>query len=106
MVAFPVCICDWVCIYFQCSEFVCMKWQESHVIPEMGVTDWPSGRMRLWREWLGSLRCRSRWDMWVTMTNCRFFALLRMTTRALLFRCAGVQALEIGAGLRVLRVDR
>jgi hypothetical protein len=44
--------------------------------------------------------------MWVTMTNCRFFALLRMTTSALLLRCAGVEALQIGPSLRVLRVDR
>ena len=31
---------------------------------------------------------------------------VRMTTRALLLRCAGVEALQIRAGLRVLRVDR
>ena len=41
----------------------------------------------------------------VTMTSCRFFAWPKMTTRALLFRRAGVEALQIRAGLCVLRVD-
>jgi hypothetical protein len=89
-----------------------MKWQKFWVVPKMGVTDWPSEdlpsrRMRLWRGWLGFASSgRSRWDMWVTVMNCRFFASLRMTTRALLFRGAGIEALEIRARLGVLRIYR
>ena len=88
-----------------------MKWQKFCVIPEMGVTDWPSGAgfaiqadAPLARV-VGFAPVSLTVGDVVTMTSCRFFAWPKMTTRALLFRRAGVEALQIRAGLCVLRVD-
>jgi hypothetical protein len=94
-----------------------MKWQEFCVVPEMGVTDWPSGAHAPLAAFaiqadaplarvVGFAPVSLTEGDVVTMTNCRFFAWPKMTTRALLFRCAGVEALQIRAGLCVLRVDR
>ena len=38
MVAFSVLYVTEFVIYSQCNEFVCIKWHEYRVIPEMGVT--------------------------------------------------------------------
>ena len=90
--AFPVSICDWMCIYFQCSEFVPMKWHEFCRIPEMGVTLLSAKQ---------KLSCLRKAGPSRLQTHA-----LKMTNHCLLFRGAGVEAGEVCFCLGMLRIYR
>ena len=89
-----------------------MKWQKFCVIPEMGVTDWPSGAGFAIQADAPLARVAGFAPLSLTVDvvgergEVQVLRFVRMTTRALLLRCAGVEALQICAGLCVLWVDR
>ena len=89
-----------------------MKWQEFWLVPEMGVTDWPSGAGFAIQADAPLARVAGFAPLSLTVDvvgergEVQVLRFVRMTTRALLLRGAGVETLQIGPSLGVLRLDR
>ena len=83
-----------------------MKWQESHVIPEMGVMDWPPGAHAPLARVVGFAPLSLAVGYVGDHDELQVLRFAQDDSHNLLFRCTGVETLEIGAGLGVLRVDR